>query len=418
MSDDDKDLLFYNPTNYVVDVIGEGRADTLGASTMSTAAHWPTPTTPVQPRQLHPDVQQTPVQPRALKDDITKTPVQPRMVNPPLTQNSIQPHATNMPLTQTPVQPRQMPVATSTPLNGIASTNNEGTDDVVNDLGMGTSDSEGTDDVDGLGAYRANPWRQLTAAEATALANSSSCVAALSSPATHQRITNGVPEKIFTCHGYTFMQQRAASGTYWFVYGQPKPIKIPTGRYTKTLYGVPMNGSTTAHWPQAPSRSRGVGTVNNPVNRAEINAANDLLAYLATSGCSKASLPVVVAFQNAYNASGLPGQLTLDGQYGPNTQRALQNTLDEAQNDAGAGPSESAPSNCFPEYGQEPSIPKLDRPVAPPPAPAPPSTTTTTTTTVTGDAAKKSNAGVIIVAATATAVAGTLGYRYWKKHRR
>ncbi len=103
--------------------------------------------------------------------------------------------------------------------------------------------------------------------------------------------------------------------------------------------------------------------IPNPMNRAEINAAQDLLAYFNVNPCSQASLPVVTAFQNAYNASGLPGKLTMDGQYGGNTQKALQNVMDEAQADAGAGPSQQAPTNCF---GMTvPATPALD------PTPAP-----------------------------------------------
>src|SRR4029077_1128651 len=286
MSDDDKDLLFYNPTNYVVDVIGEGRADTLGASTMSTTAHWPVPTTPVQPRQLLPDVPQTPVQPRALKDDITKTPVQPRMVNTPLTQNPVQPHATNMPLTQTPVQPRQMPVATSTPLNGIASTNNEGTDDVVNDLGMGTSDSEGTDDVDGLGAYHANPWRLVSEEEAFELQANMQCLSAFTAANQHPRVVNGAWVAQFSCANLSFMRQWAPGGSvYWYVYNHPGPLKIPSqqkqveyARSRARLHGVPAMSTSCAHWPSLAGVKRGVGDAATDQQNADAVAMNNSLA--------------------------------------------------------------------------------------------------------------------------------------------
>lgn len=156
-----------------------------------------------------------------------------------------------------------------------------------------------------------------------------------------------------------------------------------------------------------------LGAIPNPQNRAEINAAEDLIAYLNYYGCSKTSLPVCKAFQVAYNQSGLPGSLTEDGEYGPNTERALQNTLDEAQNDAGAGPSQQAPANCFPEYGGVPSTPALDRPNAAPSTPATPATPV-----VAPSAAPTSKTPYYIVGGVAAAGIGLLGYAYWRKHKR
>lgn len=184
---------------------------------------------------------------------------------------------------------------------------------------------------------------------------------------------------------------------------------------------------TAAHWPGLGSpdgmddveSADGLGqspALPNPQNRAEISAAIDFLAYYDTNGCSRASLPVVVALQNAYNASGLPGQLSIDGEYGPNSQRALQNIMDEAQADAGSGPSQQAPANCFPEYGNVPSIPALDRPNAATIPPPTSGSTTLPTTTVTGGA--PNNKAILLVGGAAAAVAGGLGYWYWKKHKR
>lgn len=155
-----------------------------------------------------------------------------------------------------------------------------------------------------------------------------------------------------------------------------------------------------------------LGAIPNPHNRAEINAAEDLIAYLNYYGCSKASLPVCKAFQVAYNQSGLPGSLTEDGEYGPNTERALQNTLDEAQNDAGVGPSQQAPANCFPEYGAVPSTPALDRPVNVTPAPATP------VAPITPAAAPTNMKPYYIVGGAAAAGIAALGYAYWRKHKR
>jgi hypothetical protein len=168
----------------------------------------------------------------------------------------------------------------------------------------------------------------------------------------------------------------------------------------KTLAGVPLGIGAHASLP-------------NPINRAEINAANDLLSYFDVNACTRDSIPVVSAFQNAYNASGLPGHLTVNGQYGPNTQRALQNALDEAQNDAGSGPSQPAPDNCF---GRSvPAIPAVDPTPTPTPAtPSTPTAPTTTTTVATGG----SSYAPLVIGGFAVAGAALIGYTYWrKKHR-
>jgi hypothetical protein len=160
--------------------------------------------------------------------------------------------------------------------------------------------------------------------------------------------------------------------------------------------------------------SLGVGAaLPNPNGRPEINAAIDLIAYFATNPCTQASLPVVVAFQNAYNASGLPGHLTVDGQYGPNSQKAAQNVMDEAQADAGAGPSQQAPANCF---GRAvPAVPAVDpvTPITPSPTPGP---QVLPTVVVTGN--PPTNYTPYIIGGVAAAGAGLVGYAYWKKHRR
>ena len=272
-------------------------------------------------------------------------------------------------------------------------------------------------DVIGAGAH-ANPWRQLSPTEYNALMQ----ICATAFRAAPTQIMNGVQTRFFSCSGYSFLVQLTASGNYGFVYNHPGQVVFNMKQYerpavpTRTaLRGVP-------HWlgaghPDLGRSDLGAYTaLPNPQNRPEINAAIDFLAYYDANGCSRSSLPVVTAFQNAYNASGLPGQLTLDGEYGPNSQRALQNVMDEAQADAGAGPSQQAPANCFPEYGSVPSIPALD---VTPTSPAPSGgsgTYTAPTTTVTGSTTP-SNA-VLLIGGAAAAVAGGLGYWYYKKHKR
>ena len=268
-------------------------------------------------------------------------------------------------------------------------------------------------------------YRRLTADEETLLQHCPECIAALNhapyqnnSPLNaYGQHTSQVEFAQFSCMGMQFIRvaNPAISGpAITSVWNHPAPITV-TG-----LKGIKMRSHTTPHWPGlGHSSDEGVGAyvaLPNPQNRPEISAAIDFLAYYDANGCSRASLPVVVALQNAYNASGLPGQLTTDGEYGPNTQRALQNVMDEAQADAGAGPSQQAPANCFPEYGQVPSIPVLDRPAATP-APSGGGTYTAPVTTVVGDTGQ-SNKAMLLIGGAVAAVAAGGGYYYWKKHKR
>ena len=272
----------------------------------------------------------------------------------------------------------------------------------------------------GVGAYHPNPWRQLSVSEITLLHQY--CPQFKTQFTTvRPQIVNGAQVWHLTCGGYAIMVQASTSGTFWYVYNHPGQLVFNMKQYERpavpsrtALRGVP-------HWVGAGSSSdEGVGAyvaLPNPQNRPEISAAIDFLAYYDANGCSRSSLPVVVALQNAYNASGLPGQLTTDGEYGPNTQRALQNVMDEAQADAGAGPSQQAPANCFPEYGSVPSIPALDvTPASPTPA-TPSGTYTAPVTTVTGDTGQ-SNKAMLLIGGAVAAVAAGGGYYYWKKHKR
>ncbi len=146
--------------------------------------------------------------------------------------------------------------------------------------------------------------------------------------------------------------------------GAPPPVK------RATFAG--LGRTTTPHWPQRV----GVGQVQNPNNRPEINAAVDLMAYFAT------------------------------------------NTLDEAQADAGVGPSEQAPTNCFPEYGNVPSVPALD--VTPASGGGGGTTTlpTTTVTSTTTPTSSKSSAALWIIGSAAAVGATALGVSYYRKRKR
>ena len=266
-------------------------------------------------------------------------------------------------------------------------------------------------------------YRSLTASEQTLLDNCPECVGAINhatfrytSPVNaYGQHTSSEEFAQFSCMGMQFMRViRPGSGAVTYVWNHPGPIQV-TG-----LKGIGrvMKASAAPHWPGL-GKNNDLGAyaaLPNPQNRAEINAAIDFLAYYDVNGCSKKSLPVVVALQNAYNASGLPGQLTDDGEYGPNTQRALQNIMDEAQADAGAGPSQQAPANCFPEYGNVPSIPALDRPNAAPTST--PGQMTLPVTTITPSESTKPSTATLLVGGAVAAVAGGLGYWYWKKHKR
>jgi hypothetical protein len=173
----------------------------------------------------------------------------------------------------------------------------------------------------------------------------------------------------------------------------------------RTMFFGSANGSGTATGTGAHA------ALPNPQNRPEINAADDLLAYFDTNACTRESLPVVTAFQNAYNASSLPGRLTPDGQYGPNTQSAVQLTLDEAQSDSGSGPSQSAPTNCF--GGAIPTTPSVDPTPSTPPTPG--GSTPTPSSAPTGP---NSSRTPLIIGGFAVAGAALIGYTYWKKHHR
>lgn len=102
----------------------------------------------------------------------------------------------------------------------------------------------------------------------------------------------------------------------------------------------------------------GVGAIDTTqgAGAQAYTAATLVVTYFASNPCTQSSIQQVSDFQTAYNAAGGAGQLTVDGQYGGNTQAALQEVLSST---AGAA---TAPQNCFNMV--VPSVPALD-PVTP-----------------------------------------------------
>jgi len=165
--------------------------------------------------------------------------------------------------------------------------------------------------------------------------------------------------------------------------------------------------STTPHWPQPPQHHHvGVGAVNQGLT----DAAQAVVNFFAANACTRASIPEVASFQATYNGSGMPGHLTVDGQYGGNTERALQIVLNNAPAAGGGGPVQAVPPNCF---GMAvPDTPALDP--STPTAPTAPATTTTTTTTT----STPSTMSPWIIGGAAAVVAGGVGYAVYRARKR
>lgn len=179
------------------------------------------------------------------------------------------------------------------------------------------------------------------------------------------------------------------------------------GQWYMRRYSRSGLGKRTLRW------GFGANPLPNPQSEPVIEYANRVLAYFAVNPCTQAQIPDVGLFQAAYNGSGLPGQLTQDSQYGGNTQRALQNVMQKAQNDAGGGPAEAAPQNCF---GMAvPDIPALDA-VNPAPAPGGNATPVSPSQSVVVNNTTPSNSTMLLVGAVVLGGA-FLGYTYLKKHR-
>ena len=70
---------------------------------------------------------------------------------------------------------------------------------------------------------------------------------------------------------------------------------------------------------------------------ATLVAGQALAAYFVMNACTQSSVPEVVAFQNAWNSDNPTNKLSVDGEYGPLKQGALQNALATT----------AVPANCF-----------------------------------------------------------------------
>lgn len=148
----------------------------------------------------------------------------------------------------------------------------------------------------------------------------------------------------------------------------------------RTPYGAPV------------SRRFGLGDA-----AAALSAGQALVAWLVANGCTQNSVPAVSAFQTAYNGSGLGPAITVDGQYGGNTQAALQLAL---------GSTATAPNNCF----------NMAVPATPGPDAAITSSSASTPVVIQGSAGTDYS-NWIIGGAAALGV-GILGLVWWKKHHR
>ena len=68
-----------------------------------------------------------------------------------------------------------------------------------------------------------------------------------------------------------------------------------------------------------------------------LTAGQAVVTYFNTNACTQSSVQQVIDFQNAWNSDNPSDTLTVDGEYGPLTQGALQNALATT----------NVPANCF-----------------------------------------------------------------------
>lgn len=157
----------------------------------------------------------------------------------------------------------------------------------------------------------------------------------------------------------------------------------------------------------------GLGDVSSIITQAQA-----VVSYFTQNPCTQNPVGVVSDFQTAYNGAGGAGSLTVDGQYGGNTQAALQEVLNAAPAAGGGGPTQTAPQNCFQgvvvngtDYGAVPATPAPD----------------TTVTNVLGQSVIPGSNGStpvnwvpVYIGAGVAAVLGVVGYAVWAKrhHRR
>jgi hypothetical protein len=142
--------------------------------------------------------------------------------------------------------------------------------------------------------------------------------------------------------------------------------------------------------PSAYLRRLGIGA-----SAAAVASGNTAMAWLMSNGCTQASVPQVTQFQTDYNAGGYSGQLTVDGQYGGNTESALQEVL---------GSGTAVPVNCF---GMAvPQVAALDS--APTGALAP----------LLPNGSPADNSAMWIIGGAAALGVGVVGYAFWRAHKR
>jgi hypothetical protein len=92
---------------------------------------------------------------------------------------------------------------------------------------------------------------------------------------------------------------------------------------------------------------RGAPRLLGAISSATVGAAQAVNSYFTSNVCTQDSVPEVVTFQNSWNAdnAGTSSVLTVDGQYGPLTQGALENALGTT----------AVPANCFGGPAQPPA---------------------------------------------------------------
>lgn len=151
------------------------------------------------------------------------------------------------------------------------------------------------------------------------------------------------------------------------------------------------------------------------------SAATALLQDLQSSGCTNGFDQYVADFQNAWNAANAGNPLVLrdgtpgaDGLYGPNTQAALQATLNASGTvqQAPTGCVAAAPGSANQTQGGGAAVvpaPSL------PPAPSPPLPTPGTNTTTTKPSS--SNAVLWVVGVASAAALGATYYVHQKRKR-
>lgn len=185
-----------------------------------------------------------------------------------------------------------------------------------------------------------------------------------------------------------------------------KWIEAPAGSGPTGLGEAPLLVGQT-WWIRRDGITYGFGAGFGDVSTA-LSAADNLMTKFSSTPPSRAVVPEVSAFQSAYNGSGLPGSLTVDGQYGPNTEAALQKVLDLRS------PPQAAPANVF--STAIPSTPAADTPPPGPNPDAPPAPKPT------APGLDNSSSGIPTPYIVGGAVLAGAGLIYWawsrKKHRR